>query len=211
VLLTEGNGVYTVDEFASLINKTDRSNVSEFRKYQAASSQLFHLITISRWVSALIREYVLRIQVAISCATLSCMGDAASKLMVAERLSHGIYDPWESEDFLREQAGTLRESLLGSKADVAEIYTNLSDFIRMHLAIKEAMASLAEIMQLPEIASTPNNPMVYVKELNKSLAKLESPYCDIFSEIDVSSLEPSQADIDEWVTRVSCFVSSRTT
>ena len=211
VLLTEGSGVYTADVFESLLSKADRRNRYEFWNYRIASSQLFCLVLISWWVSALIREHVLMIELLLSHVRLSCVVDTASHLMTLERLSHDLCgDPWESEEFLRGQTKKLTETILGRKEHLEEIYNDLNEFIKEHLAITGAMVELSKTMDMPEIASIPKNTMAWVETLNESVRKLEDPYREIFPEIDIDSLKPSQADIDEWVTRVSDLIVSIT-
>ncbi len=214
-LLTEGTEAYTLDEFTSLLTKADHRNRTEFLKYQIASSQLAQLSYIGWWTSALIRKNVLAIEALLGYVTLACVGHAVSKMVMLERLRHDLaHDdadaPWESEIVLREGADTIQKALLGRKADMEETYNCLNEFIKIHLAIAGAMAKLADVMDIPEIASIPNNPIVHVESLNKSIRDLEDPYREIFPEIDIDSLKPSQSDIDEWVTRVSGLIISGT-
>jgi len=191
----------------AILNKTDRGNISEFMNYTLATNQLAHLSHIGWWVSAMIRENVLRIVAMLGHVTLAVVGQAASQMVRLERLHHDLEhndlsDPWESETMLKEQFNELQQLLLGRKADIRVIYDSLDSTIRMHREISAAMKIIAEKMQTPEIASIPHDPMGYVEKLNESLRELEDPYRDVFPEIDLDSLEPGQEEIDDWVTRV---------
>jgi len=92
---------------------------------------------------------------------------------------------------------------LGSKPEVEKIYDGLNTLIRTHKTYVAAMAIMAETMQMPEIATIPHEVMTYVEQLNESLRKLEDPYREVFPEIDIDALDPSQEEIDDLVKRVS--------
>jgi len=160
-LLVDGTAAYTTDEFSSALSRMDdrRRSMCQFMEYRHAASQLCLLTVFSRWVSTAIHEGILRIEAMMGYVSLSGVSYAASQLMVIERLSLDIHDPWDSEVILKEHSADVKEAILARKADIAEACSDLNTLIRMHLTITQAMVSLAEMLQMPEIASIPNNPM----------------------------------------------------
>lgn len=207
-LLTKGAGVYTVDEFNSILSKTNRSNRIAFEEYSSVTGQLLHMAALSWWGSAMIRENVLKLEALLGTVRLAVVVHAASDIVKIERIYREMKhedadEPWESEIGFTEGYTKIHEAILESKADVEEICDGLNSMIRTHKTYVEAMAIIAETMQMPEIASIPHHPMPYVEMLNESLSKLEDPYSEVFPEIDIDALEPDQQEIDDLVKRVS--------
>jgi len=207
-LLTKGVGAYTVDDFCSILSKADRSNRIAFVKYKSATTQLFLMSYLNWWGAAMIRENVFRIEALLGTVRLSIVVHVASDIAKVERIyrdqkSGDSDEPWESEIVFTEKYNEFREAVLGSKPEVEKIYDGLNTLIRTHKTYVAAMAIMAETMQMPEIATIPHEVMTYVEQLNESLRKLEDPYREVFPEIDIDALDPSQEEIDDLVKRVS--------
>lgn len=202
-VLSLGTGAYTGDDFMTLVNKINRSDRHEFWGYHAAAGQIFHMTTIGWWIAATIRERVLIIEALLDGVRYASTEYATSRMAMYERLRHGDDDPWEMEVVARESADLLQKTFIDRAEGIAKHFEELSQSVKAHKALTAAMAVLAETVQIPEIASIPNDPMPNVESLNEWLRELKDPYRDIFPEIDMDSLEPSQEDIDAWITRAN--------
>ena len=105
-VITGGTKAYTLDEFSSIANRLDRKNIFELMKYKHKETQLMLLTLTSYWVSAVIGEYILKIETLLGYVMLTCSGKDAGLMITFERLSHNPEDeqPWKYEKLLKEES-----------------------------------------------------------------------------------------------------------
>jgi len=204
--LANGENAYSVEDFEAISHKLDSLNAREFNRYADIFRFIYGLTMTSWWVSSVIEIICLKFRVICELARRWEIYGAAADLMLCQRLFHDDewVDPDESETLLRDQGKGLSEVILYNKVGYETLHNALTSYLKRYLSMEKALSLFAERLEIPELASVVISPLKHVKDLKEQLDGLseDSPYLEIFPDIDAESLEPDPEDVERFMSPI---------
>lgn len=206
-----GTRAYSLADFDAVVHGLDWRNRREYLKYSDLVSHISSRMLYGWWLCSVIEKTTLKFDVMWWMMKFCKTYEIASRGLTCQRLSYGTScgewrDPDEEEILLRDRSKQLRESFLENREGIGELHNTLITFVKHYLTFDKIMRSLAEMIDMPEIASIVKSPLHHVEELKqqieKELATLpeNSPYRELLPDIDISSLEPDMAEIESYIS-----------
>jgi len=214
-----GSRAYTIEDFDAVVHRLDWRNRREYLKYTEMVDHISTRLMYGWWLCSVIEKFTLRFDCILCITRLFHTYRMASLGLTCQRLSYAISDdewrdPGEEEILLRDLSQKLEETSLEDREGVAELHNTLMDFVKQYLTFDQIMKSLAEMVEIPELASIVESPVHYVEQLSQSIkSELEilppdSPYRELLPEIDISGLEPDMAEVESYISDNAEFLKA---
>jgi len=211
--------VYSAEDFDAVFKKLDWPNRNEYTRYRNLLSHISTRMLYGWWLCNVIEKVTLKFDCILCITRLFHAFKMASLSLTFQRLSYGTpegdwRDPGEDEILLRDLSEQLKGSVPETREGIEELHNTLMAFAKEFLTFDAKMKALAEMLDMPEIASIVESPIHYVEKLKQDieseLATLppNSPYRELLPEIDVSSLEPDTAEVENYISDTAKFLKA---
>lgn len=213
-----GSRAYTTADIDAVVHKLDWRNRREYLKYADLVSHISSRMLYGWWLCSVIEKTTLRFDCILCITRLFHTYKMASLSLTYQRLSYGTSgdwrDPGEDEILLRDLSERLKEIVPENREGVGDLHDMLMAFVQHYLTLEKIMRSLAEMLDMPEIASLVESPIHHVEELSQDIrSELEtlppdSPYRELLPEIDISSLEPDTVEVESYISDTAEFLKA---
>lgn len=207
-VLAGQRNAYTTEQLEVAINKLRGKDARDYSRYYDIISHIHQLTLMYWWLCKVIENITLKMDIIQDLIRFRNTSEVASQALLLQRLSMKEPtdpDPNSFEVEFRNTARKLSEDILQNKDQLAEIHRDLEVFATASLSFETAIRSLAEMLEMPELASIVERPLDHVDELLQRIRDElpeGSPYREIFPNIDTGALKPDETEVKQFMSRI---------
>lgn len=205
---------YSAEDFDAVFQKLDWRNKNEYMNYTSLLRLIISEFLYGWWLCSAIEAVTLRLDVIIWIMRFNFARETIGESLLLQRLEYAAsggewIDPSEDETLYREASRQLMETFLESKKDIAKLGDTLVSRVKQYLTFDKTMRVLSEMVGIPELATIIESPLHHVdaliQDIERELENLppDSPCRKVIPDIDISTLEPDQAEVESHISQVT--------